>query len=195
MSNNGLEDKLDSAIASRFQIRDETLDKALEELAVRTRNNYDEDWPTALGIKLRLVCEQDLYERAYIVWQALRKDHESAGKVKTASLMKDFRASMRKHMQLASLNLANHLRKYSEDLEPAFTSKNALDAAWLARLRDRASERYAKDMNEYVSRLNWGLRNLVGGFKRKKSSTPEVQPQPVEALDDALPDVAPDESE
>jgi hypothetical protein len=154
-----------TAIQSRFHLRDEVLHKELEQLAAKTIDRLDAEDVSKLNIRLRLICEHDLYERAFIIWNNLKKAHEECGGMKSNGLIQDFLIEARMHMQDASLNLADHLKKNSDALAPAFQGRGALNADWLASLRSRALERYTKDMEEYIEGLSWGIRSVISNMR------------------------------
>ena len=152
-----------AAIDARFRLRNEVLAKELEQLASKAADEPDVDEVNRLGIRLRLICEHDLFERAFIVWNNLKRAHEEFGAVKSQGLMRDFLLETRLHMKEATISLASHLSGHSEALARAFQGRSGLDAKWLGKLRDRSIEKYSHDMEEYINSLSWGFKSLVGG--------------------------------
>lgn len=149
--------KTDQAVASRFQLRDETLKKDLDDLVARTGSYADPQEREKLGVKLRLICERDLYERARMVWMSVKRAHEDGSGKKSSSLIEELLSEVQRHMKPASIHLANELASRSEELGPAFCGFGQLNADWVAKLRGRSVERVAKDIDEYVSKLKRGI--------------------------------------
>jgi len=150
------------AIQSRFQLRDEVLVKELDQLSSKRVDADDDDAVSKLNIRLRLLCEHDLFERAFIVWNNLRKAHEECGGSRSNELLSDFIKEARQYMEEATINLAGHLKRSSDVLAPAFAGRSAITAEWLAKLRRYALEKQSKDMEDYIQGLSWGLRSLIG---------------------------------
>lgn len=165
MLSDAIREQARTAIQSRFQLRNEVLAKELDQLAARPVDPMDSEEVSRLSIRVRLICEHDLFERAFIVWNNLKKSHEECGGVKSNGLIQEFLAEARLYMQEASLNLAEHLRKHSENLAPAFAGGGAISAEWLASLRSRALEKYTKDMEEYIEGLSWGIRSVLSNMR------------------------------
>lgn len=159
------------AIDARFSLRDDVLIKELEQLASRAADEPDVDEINRLGIRLRLICEHDLFERAFIVWNNLKRAHEEFGAVKSQGLMQDFLLESRVHMKEATISLASHLSSHSSELAQAFQGRMGLDAKWLGKLRDRAIEKHSRDIEDYISSLSWGFKSLVGGKMGGSSAT------------------------
>ena len=159
------------AIDARFSLRDDVLIKELEQLASRAADEPDVDEVNRLGIRLRLICEHDLFERAFMVWNNLKRAHEEFGAVKSQGLMQDFLLESRVHMKEATISLASHLSSHSNELAQAFQGRMGLDAKWLGKLRDRAIEKHSRDIEEYINSLSWGFKSLVGSKNGGPSAT------------------------
>jgi hypothetical protein len=165
MLSDSIREQARAAIAARFKLRDDVLVKELEQLASKAADETEVDEVNRLGIRLRLICEHDLFERAFIVWNNLKRAHEEFGAVKSQGLMVDFVTEARAHMKEATISLASHLSRHSDDLARAFKGRNGLDAKWLGKLRDRSIEKYSHDMEDYINSLSWGFKSLVGGMR------------------------------
>ncbi|MDJ0657190.1 MAG: hypothetical protein QNJ40_23725 [Xanthomonadales bacterium] len=151
------------AIQARFALRDDVLKNELEQLAGKAIQLHDSEEIAKISVRLRLACEHDLFERAFIVWNNLKRAHEEHGGPKSATLLEDFLADARMFMKEASVNLANRLAEHVEEFGPIFTGPQALNAEWIAALRQRALERHHKEMEEHVRKVSSGFRNLMGG--------------------------------
>ncbi|MEM1092778.1 MAG: hypothetical protein AAF552_17600 [Pseudomonadota bacterium] len=146
------------AIESRFMLRDEELDSQLSKLAQSAASHQDADDFAKVAVRLRLACEHDLFERAHIVWMALKRAHQDIDNTQTPQLLKDLCQDLHLFMKDASVNLANQIGRYSEPLAPAFRGPDPLDAAWLRRLLRLAEERQLKAMESYVNSRRSSLR-------------------------------------
>lgn len=149
-----------SAIQSRFQLRDEVLIADLEKLASQAEGITSGDDLARVGVRLRLACEHDLFDRAQMIWLGLKRAHQDHGAPKSPTLLEDLLAESQRHMKEAGLNLAARLEQFSASFKPLFASRSGLDARWLSSLCRRAIERYAADMEQYASGVGWGLRSL-----------------------------------
>ena len=145
------------SIEARFQLRDEVLKKALEEIAIRVRRDATGEERNRLGVQLRLACERDMIERANLVWDALFKAHQDLdGKGRPrlkASMLKEIDA----HMRTAAISLAAQLKEYRTEFKPAFRGNNAINAEWVARLRQHAADQQRQKVENYVAQLKRGL--------------------------------------
>ena len=157
MLNESVSAQARQSIEARYRLRDETLAKELDDLAARFGRDRSGEEQERLGVKLRLICERDLFDRAAIAWGGLRRAHEEAGGARRPGLVATFLAELDGYMRTAALGLANQLRRHSAALGPAFNGSRAIDAEWLARLRQRAAERQAQDIETYVASLRRGM--------------------------------------
>lgn len=146
------------SIDARFQLRNEFLDEALDELALRGRRDYTGEEKNRVGVQLRLICEQDLFERANIVWDAVRKAHQARDGVRRSGLRDAILDELERRMRAAALNLAGRLRQHSRDFGPAFRGSQAINAEWLAALRQRAAEKQRQKIEDYINGLRRGPR-------------------------------------
>ncbi len=154
-----------AAIQARFQLRDEVLIADLEKLASQARSIGSGDEMARIGVRVRLTCEHDLFERAHMVWTSLKRAHQDYGAPKSATLLDDFLTEAQRHMKDAGLNLASRLEQFSEPFSPLFSVRGGLDARWLSNLCRRAMERYAGDMETYVEGVRWGLKSLMSSLR------------------------------
>lgn len=154
-----------AAIQARFQLRDEVLIADLEKLASQARSIGSGDEMARIGVRVRLTCEHDLFERAHMVWNSLKRAHQDRGAPKSPTLMEDLMAESQHHMKQAGLNLAGSLERFSPSFAPLFVGRGGLDGRWLSGLCRRAIERYATNMEEYVAGVRWGLRSLVSSLR------------------------------
>lgn len=143
-----------SAIESRFLLRDEQLDNQLAELASRASNLRTSDEFAQIDVRLRLACEHDLFERAHIVWNSLKRAHQDSRRRRSRGpeLLMNCKDDLHVYMRDAAINLANRLAEHAAPLGPAFSGPNALDARWIGRLQRTAEERQARDMAAYCTR-------------------------------------------
>ena len=151
------------AIRARFVLRDDVLAEELQQLVFKSEDETEIDEINRMGIRLRLICEHDLFERAFIVWNNLKRAHEESGAVKSKGLMQDFLTESRTHMKQATISLAGHLSGHAEALARAFQGPKGMDAKWLGKLRDRSIEKHSSDMEDYINSLSWGIKSLAGG--------------------------------
>ena len=159
------------AIDARFRLRDDVLAEELQRLAAKAADETDIDEMSRMGVRLRSICEHDLFERAFIVWNNLKRAHQECGAVKAQGLMNDLVTEAQLHMKDTTVSLASHLRRHSAELRSAFQGQSGLDAAWLANLRNRAIEKYSRDIEAYVESLSWGLKSLVSGRAGRSESS------------------------
>lgn len=151
------------AIQPRFDLLDEQLDERLDELAAQALRLTRADELAKVGVKVRLVCEQDLNERAFAAWRALRRVHENLDGHRSEGLQKQFKTELHRYMTDASVNLANHLADHGEALAPTFSGQQPLDPQWLRRQQRLAEEKQHKEIEAYVSRLHRSLKSWVSG--------------------------------
>ena len=144
------EDVIETArveIENRFAARDETLVRDLKTIAAGAESGSRAE---RLGIDVRIAAERDLFERAAIVWSALRRCYRDRGRGRYPSLGPDLLLAMSQFMTEAGVNLASHLREHRDDLAPVFTGANPINAKWLKALRGRAIDRHAADVDRFV---------------------------------------------
>ena len=159
-----------TAIQARFQLRDEVLLADLQRLSDQAEGIVSSDELVKIGVHLRLVCEHDLFERAHMVWASIKRAHQDHGAPKTSTLMNDIQNEAQIHMKEASLNLAGRLEKFADPFRPFFAGRRGLNARWLGRLCQRAIERYATDMEDYVAHVRWGLGSLVSSLREGREN-------------------------
>lgn len=151
------------AIQPRFELLDQTLDDQLDELTASARRLTRADELAHVGVKVRLVCEHDLNERAFAAWRAIRRAHEAMDHHRSDGLLKAIKSELHLYMADACVNLANRLADHADALAPTFSGSQPLDPAWLRRMQRLAEEKQMKEMEQYVSHLHRSLKSWVSG--------------------------------
>ncbi|MEM9300963.1 MAG: hypothetical protein AAGE01_02570 [Pseudomonadota bacterium] len=140
-------------VQARFEMRDQELHKELDQVvAIAARESYGED-EGRVSVKVRLLCESDLNQRASTAWIALRKSHHDTDGVQFPGLQRELLTIMEGYMRDGALRLASQLRGRAEDLKQAFTGAGAIDAEWIAKRRRSAIEQQAQSIDDYVRQL------------------------------------------
>ncbi|MDX1569663.1 MAG: hypothetical protein R3200_04195 [Xanthomonadales bacterium] len=157
MLNERVKAQAGQSIEARFQLRDETLKKALEDIAVRVRRDGTGEERNRLGVQLRLICERDMFDRANLVWEAIYKAHQDLDGTRRPHIKSAMLREIDAHMRVAALALAAQLKEYSAEFKPAFRGNSAINAEWVARLRQRAADQQRQKVENYVAQLKRGL--------------------------------------
>ncbi len=145
---------LDAALESvhtRFELRDEVLHKELESLSHNIEGQSTSDQLARYGVKLRLICERDMSDRAQIIWSSLRRAHEKSGEGKGVDLLNDLIAQTKELMRQESIRLAGTLSSYRKYITPLMSGSRRKDAEWLTKIRRMAMEKFQSDMEKYAT--------------------------------------------
>lgn len=157
-------DRARSIVDARLPDHDETLDDALGRMAERVKHLDDEEEILRYAVQLRLLCEEDLQARAKIISKALVTAHRDLDGVRREGLIRGLRAQLAEMMADGSLHLADALRQHSEKLKPLFLSQSAIDAEWLAKQRNMASDQVGRVIQEYAAGLQYPLLDRMRRF-------------------------------
>lgn len=153
--------ELKNAVEARFELRDNVLKKELDDLAVRIARSKASGDDEAVGVKLRLICEQDLQDRAQMTWASIRKIHSEEVGTATPNLSSELIGELESYMRRATLSLAGHLRSRAKEFASEFSGQTPINADWMARQRQNAIDSQRKAIDEYVSGLRKGVRRLL----------------------------------
>ena len=153
--------EIKTAVEARFELRDTVLKKELDDLATRVARIKASGEEEAVGVKLRLICEADLKDRAQMAWAAIRKIHSEEVGSATPNISGELLGELESYMRQATLSLAGHLRSRATTFAGEFSGAGAINADWMARQRQNAIDSQRKSIDEYVTGLRKGVRRLL----------------------------------
>lgn len=156
-----IRDRASTLIQERLRSRDDQLKADLGRFVEKLERIEDDDEILRMSVKLRLLCETDLTDRAALIWNSVRAAHRDLVGLRTEGLVRDMKDELNVHMRSGGVALAAAMRERAGGLRPIFSGPQPIDAAWLARQRDRAAEQTTKNIEEYVDGLSWGFGSLL----------------------------------
>ena len=142
-----------AAVGARFDMRDTALAKEIEQLVALADRDPHAREEGRMSVKLRLICERDLRERAGLAWTSLRRAHADFDGVYRQGVQSALVLQLDEFLREGALRLAAALRERASDLVEAFLGGDAIDADWIARQRRRAVEWQAQSVEDYVRTL------------------------------------------
>jgi hypothetical protein len=141
---------VNEAIHNRFELRDEVLNTELQSLSMAVQRTAEGDPLARHGVKLRVICEQDLSDRAQIIWSALKRACERANVKRDEALLNDLMELTSELMRQESIRLAGTLSSYRDHINPLLTGSRRKDAQWLSHQTRMAMEKYARDIENFA---------------------------------------------
>ncbi len=138
------------AIHNRFELRDEVLNTELQSLSMAVQRTAEGDPLARHGVKLRVICEQDLSDRAQIIWSSLKRACEKARVKRGHALLNDLMELTSELMRQESIRLAGTLSSYRDHVNPLLTGSARKDAKWLSHQTRMAMEKYSSEIELFV---------------------------------------------
>lgn len=139
-----------AAIAKRFELRDEVLNGELTALSTSIERAAEGEPLARHGVKLRVICEQDLSDRAQIIWSSLKRACQQGRVKRDGVLLEDLMELTSELMRQESIRLAGTLSSYRDHINPLLTGSRRKDAKWLSQQTRMAMEKYARDIEQFA---------------------------------------------